>query len=676
MSELLAMTRAGRYRELERKARELGSRHPNWGFVWKALGVSLQMQGKEALSAMARAAELLPNDAEAHCNLAIALLNAGRIDEALARFRSALAIKPDFADAYAGLGAALRSRGRLGEAAASYRRVLAIQPDSAEAYSNLGDALLELGQIDEALSNCRRALQIKPDLAEAHGNLGNALLALGRVEEAVASYRRALQIRPELAEAHRNLGDALMDLGRLEQAAASYRCALQIGPERAEVRNSLANVLRSLGRFDEALANYRRALELKPDDAEAHNSLGVALRLQGRTAEAEASCRRALEINPSSAASIATLAEAQADRGQFAAAEELFRRAISIQPNLVEAWVGIARVRKMTVSDAAWLAEAQRLASQPQRPREAISLRYAIGKYFDDLQDFEQAFLHYQRANELTKLHASPYDRQRSTQTADQLIHSYDRKWLDQARIHGVASARPVFIVGMPRSGTSLAEQILASHPYVFGAGELMFWSTASATYHSSARNGEVIGSLLHKFAGDYLQLLERLSADALRVVDKMPGNFMFLGLIHAALPEARIIHMRRDPIDTCLSIYFQDFGAVLAYANDLEDLAHYYGEYRRLMSHWQSVLPENAILDVPYEGLVADQEAWSRKMLEFIALPWDPHCLEFHQTRRSVVTTSKWQVRQKISTSSVARWRNYAQHVGPLLPLLQLDPG
>jgi tetratricopeptide (TPR) repeat protein len=519
------------------------------------------------------------------------------------------------------------------------------------------------------------------DLSRQYPSSGSVWKVLGvslkmQHKDALPALQKATELLPNDAEAHSNLGIALLDAGRIDDAMASYRRALQIRPDLAEVRHSLGNVLRGLGRLDEAATSYHQAIEIKPDYADAHYSLGVVLRLQGRTAEAEASCRRALEINPNLAAAVSALAEAHADRGEFSEAEALFKRATSMQPNLTEAWVGIARLRKMTRDDAPWLAEAQRIAGQPLRPREAISLHYAIGKYFDDVQDFEQAFSHYRRANELTKPNTARYDRQRMTQDIGQLIHVLDREWVNQARTHGVASARPVLVVGMQRSGTTLAEQILASHPQAVGAGELRFWNTASAPVRSAARRSEAIGEILGKLSSDYLRLLQDLSADALRVIDKMPGNFLHLGMIHAALPNARIIHMRRNPLDTCLSIYFQDFDATFSYANDLDDLAHYYSEYVRVMAHWRAILPEDAILDVPYEGLVEDQEAWSRKMLEFVGLPWDPQCLDFERTSRSVVTASKWQVRQKISKSSVARWRNYEGHVGALLNLLQLDAG
>jgi tetratricopeptide (TPR) repeat protein len=641
MNQLVALIDAARYVELENKARELLNLQPNAAVVWQILGLALTRQGKDALQALRMAAQLLPDDAGVHNNLGNALGRLGQLDEAVA----------------------------------SYRRALLLTPDFAEAHNNLGHTLLDLGQPDNAAVSCRRAVDLKPRYAEAHDNLGCALLELGRLEDAAASYRRALEIEPGFVETRNNLGLALLELGRVDDALASYRRALEINPEFAEAHNNLGNALRGLGKLDDAVASYRRALKIKPNFAEAHCNLGIALRLQGRTTEAQASCRRALEINPQSAATIAVLADASADRGQFAEAEDLFKRAISIEPELPEAWAGIVHLRKMSQSDAAWLEQAQRIAGRSLPARREIPLRYAIGKYFDDVKDFDRAFINFRRANELTKLRRAKHDRLQLTQVVDLITQSHDPTWLKETRINAHESARPVFIVGMLRSGTTLAEQILASHPDVFAAGELTYWNTASAAYQSSAHGDPGNGTLLRKLADDYLRLLDDLSNDALRMIDKMPTNFAFLGLIHAALPNARIIHMRRNPIDTCLSIYFQHFETAVSYANDLEDLAHYYSEYLRIMKHWRRVLPKDAILDVSYEGLVNDQESWSRKMLEFIGLAWDPRCLAFHETRRTVITASKWQVRQRITSASVLRWRNYEKFLGPLLRLAELDP-
>ena len=569
LGELAAMANSGRYVDLETRARELLHAHPSSGLAWKALSVSLQMQGKDALQAMERAAQALPNDAEVHCNLGAALRGAGRLKDALASFR--------------------------------------------------------------------RAIELRPDIAQVHNNLGNVLKDLGRLQDAVKAFQRALDLKPEFAKAHNNLGIAFQDQGKLEEAAA----------------------------------HYRQALALQPDYAEAHTNLGILLRLQSRPTEAEKSCRRALTLDSNFPAAITLLAELRSDQGEFAAAEELFNRAILLAPESAEAWAAIAGLRRMTSSDAGWLAQAQRLAEHGAVPRREMGLRYAIGKYFDDVGNFEEAFHSYRRANELAKLLRPEHDRQQLTKAVDLIIDSFDRDWLHRARVDSSGSMCPVFIVGMPRSGTTLAEQILASHAEVFGAGELPFWATAMS--HAAARNdGEIRQNALRELGDQYLKLLRDSSNGLPRVVDKMPANFLYLGLIHAALPKAKIIHMRRNPIDTCLSIYFQNFGIFHSYANDLDDLAHYYSQYSRLMDHWRQTLPAEAILDLSYEELVADPEAWSRKMVDFIGLSWDASCLEFHQTSRTVSTFSKWQARQRINAASVERWRNYGKFVGPLLSLAE----
>jgi tetratricopeptide (TPR) repeat protein len=601
---LLAMLEAARHEDLEYAARALLEQHPDSGALWQLLGASQRARDIDALPALRRAAELLPADPVAHHNLANALCGAGRLEEAIA----------------------------------SYHRALELNPGFAQAHQNLGHALADSGCMQEAAECYRRAVEIHPGFAAAWHSLGNAQRSLGRLNAAAASHRRALEIEPGLVAAHHGLGIVLRDLDRL----------------------------------DEAVDSYRRALALEPLDAELHRSLGLALRLSGRTAQAEQSCRRALELDPSSAATLVVLAESHADRGGFLEAEALYRRAVALEPDSPEAWAGLARLRPMTPADAQWLAEARRIADSGLPPRREVPLRYAIGKYFDDTQDYAQAFGHFHRANELTKSYRAPHDREALRRSVDALIERHDHRWLHgqrgAVRAREAASMGPVFIIGMLRSGTSLAEQILASHPLVFGAGELSFWSRAAARPWPAGEPGE---RELAALADEYLRLLEGLSHGAQRVIDKMPANFLHLGLIHAALPDARVIHMQRDPIDTCLSIYFQHFEGTHSYATDLGDLAHAYGEYRRLMQHWRQLLPAEILLEVPYEALISEPETWSRRMLAFIGLDWDPRCLEFERTERTVITASKWQVRQKISTAGVARWRHYERFIEPLLARL-----
>jgi tetratricopeptide (TPR) repeat protein len=401
--------------------------------------------------------------------------------------------------------------------------------------------------------------------------------------------------------------------------------------------------------------------------------LGAVERQQGRLAAAQASCRAALSIDATVVAASALLGELLADQGQFAEAIALFEHVLALDPDFAFAYFSIATHRKMTRDDAAWLAGVERLLAKRVPLRHEISLRYALGKYFDDVKQYDAAFDSYRQANELTKRYGALYDRPKFEQRVSHVIQRFDPVFMSESPAAGNPSPRPVFIVGMPRSGTSLSEQILASHPEVFGAGELIFWQSRLVAYlgETDQRRGDP--AEIPGMARQYLERLNELS-DAPRVVDKMPLNFMNLGLIHAAFPQAKIIHLRRDPIDTCLSIYFQYFNHQHRYANDLDSLAHFYGQYLRVMEHWRALLPATTLLEVPYDQLVNDQELWSRRMVEFIGLPWDPRCLDFHRTERTVITLSKWQVRQKIHTGSSGRWRHYERHVGPLLRLIDAN--
>ena len=587
---------------------------------------------------------------------------------------AAVRCQPDDAAAQVNAANALARAGRLSEAAAGYLNALALQPDFVEAHANLSGVFLEQGRADQAVASCARALAIQPDFAPAHQTLAQARLSQGRFDEAAEHARRAVAINAEFAEAHNTLGNALIKLARLEEALASFRRAISLKPDFVEAHMNLGRALRSIGHLDLAAAGYQRVLEGDPEFAPAHAELATVLRLQRRSQESERSARRAMSIDPKSTAALAVLAELRADAGQFAQAEQLHRRIISQDENALESWAALARLRRMTAADGEWRAAAERLLEAPWPARRELPLRYAIAKYFDDLRDFDRAFAHYQRANALSAQCAPPHDRAALTRTVDLIIRAQDRSWMERRHSTGDFSERPVFIVGMLRSGTTLAEQILASHPQVFGAGELTFFGaeTAAAFASAAAAGGglDFTEAELRRLAAGYLDLLQRLSSGAARVIDKFPTNFFLLGLIRTVLPRARIIHMQRDPRDTCLSIYFQQFEAANAYANDLQDLAHYYGEYQRLMRHWCNTLPTDALLHVPYERLVAEPEAWTRRMLEFAGLPWDARCLDFHRTERTVVTASRWQVRQAMSTSSVGRWRNYRQHLGPLAAL------
>jgi len=610
-NQLAALFNAGSYAAVERQAHLLLERQPDSGFAWKILSASLLMQGKDALFALQKTTRFLPDDAEA----------------------------------YYSLGNTLRKFGRTDEAEASYKRALQIRPDYAAVHSNMGNLVLAQGRLDEAEISYRRALQARPDCAEMHYNLGNIIRVQGRFDEAEVSYRRALQIRPDYAETCNNLGTLLQDMGRLVEAEASYRGALQAKPDYAEAYNNLGNVLLDVSRMDEAEASFRRALEVKPDYPDAIYNLGGCLMNQGRLDEAEA---RYLEL--------------QKTKSRF-----------------VEGSFAIAQLRKVKFSDANFAAliavdEAARSGAAPLMDKEAIFLHFALGKSYDDLGDHAKAFPHFIEGCKLKRA-TLDYDPSKTTRHFDSIMRNFDASTINRLRDGGDPSHLPIFVLGMPRSGTTLTEQIIASHPEVHGAGELPDLMAIAQRNIAAATFPDNLCQLdqaqLTAWGAEYVASLQRHAPDARHITDKMPANFQAVGLIHLMLPHAKIIHVNRNPVDTCLSCFSTLFKHGQEFTYDLSELGQYYFDYVRLMEHWRNVLPEWAFLDVQYEDIVVDQEGQARRLIEHCGLEWNDACLDFYKNQRAVRTASVAQVRQPIYKSSVERWRKYEKFLGPLLDAL-----
>jgi tetratricopeptide (TPR) repeat protein len=499
---------------------------------------------------------------------------------------------------------------------------------------------------------------------------GNQAFAKRAYSEAVEIYQDLLELDPRSAEALHNLGSALARLGLLSDAEGYLRQAINIRPEFAEAHCTLGIVLHSKGENTESEIWLRRALKLKPNYLEARTHHGMSLLALGRLQEAKSRFAKVLKVAPRDAGTIFLLGQIARMEGRFAEAESHYKRALKINPKMPNALAALAGTRKMTASDAAWLASAQTIANSGIEPLEEADLRFAMGKYCDDVGDFAQAFENYQCANQLAKSIAEPYERDERSHFVGDMIRIYSQAAISTVREGTSVSTKPVFVVGMPRSGTSLAEQIIASHPAAKGVGELGFMDDKMMARGSELRRGLLGDSTKKHLADTYLCNLEARGGDASRIVDKALVNSDYLGAIYSTFPNARIIYMQRNPIDTCLSCYFQYFSPAMNFTMDLSDLTHYFKEHQRLMAHWRAVLPPGSILDVPYSELVADQEGWTRKILNFLGLEWDQRCLDFHITERQVVTASTWQVRQKIYKGSVARWRNYERFIGPLLSL------
>jgi len=528
--------------------------------------------------------------------------------------------------------------GELQAAEKGYRQVLQVNPRQSDALHLLGVIAQQVGRHDAAIDCISRAIAENSRVAAFHGNLGTAYDSAGRFDEAIASYRRAIELDPAYADGHHNLGIILKQLEKFDEAAGCFRRVIQLQPDFVDAHNNLGAVLAKQDQFSAAESALLRALELAPNHAEAHRNLGNLRSQQGRHDEAVAHLQRALEINPGYASAMTTLAGfkrySEADRDEIKRLEEV--------------------------------------SSGKQIPREdACNIHFALGKMYDDIGRWDDAFEHYRVANRLSDRH---FNRESVVTGTDALIAANTPALFSAKANLGRRSDLPVFVVGMPRSGTSLVEQILASHGSVFGAGELTELGAIASALPSEVGSGRRDPSCLSRITGDcakaladrYLDNLRQLDAEAIRIVDKMPTNFWHLGLVAVLLPDAKIVHCRRHPLDVCLSCYFQSFSSRIDYAYDLRNLGAYYRQYERLMAHWRAVLPLE-IFDVDYSQLVSHQEAVTRRLLDFCELQWDADCLEFHANKRVVHTASSWQVRQPIYTRSVDRWRHYEKHLGPL---------
>ena len=573
-----------------------------------AAAVGLHRAGRlaEAERAYRRILQIQPDHADSLHLLGLLALQAGYLDDARHWVEAALAQKDGSADFHASLGDILRLQGKMAAAADSFRRVLVLRPDSADGWNRLGLALREVGAQANAVAALRRSAALSPGSAPAHNNLG---LMLG--EAGGAGFRAAILCDPAMAEAYANLGT-------LPGEGKASRRALALQPHSAAGWYALAV---GLAAADEALAACRAALVCQPNQGRAHNLAGL-MRVQG---------------------------------GDLAGAARSYRRALACEPDPAF-YANLADVSRFGSDD---LAALERLVAEGEA---RIPLHFALGKAYGDCGQGERSFHHYVRGNALKRATLA-YDEAAALAAMARAEQFFSAERLKRLGGQGDADEAPIFILGMPRSGSTLIEQILASHACVHGGDERPDFP-----------------ELLHSFDGEDYRALGRaygargraLAPGALRVTDKLPGNFLHAGAIHLALPKARIIHSRRNPADTCLSCFTKLFRGEQAFTYDLGELGRYYRAYARLMAHWRAVLPAHAFLEVDYEALVADPEAQTRRLLAHCGLDWDPACLDFHQTRRDVRTASAAQVRRPLYGDSIGRWRRYGALLEPLLSELE----
>lgn len=570
------------------------------------------------------------------------------------------------------LGVAQHARGEHAAAVASFRRALKLAPSLAEAHNHLGRSLNNLGEIDAAERAFRDALALRPDDAGWHNNLGHVLRAQGRLDAAAAAFAAALGIEPEFARAHQNLGTVRNAQGRFEEAVDCFRRGLALAPNDAAGWTNLGDLLHVLEQDDEAIDAYRRAIAVDARYADAHAGLGSLFQGRSRLPEAEAAYRGALAQAPAHGTALAGLAGIMEIRGRAAEALAFIEPALAEQPANEALVIARARLLRRLDRHAEAIAALEALLARGEdglAPRARV--HFVLGNLHDDLGRHAQAFEHFRRAHAARR---PMFDPVTFTGGVESLIEYFTPATLAALPRSGVTSEQPVFIVGMPRSGTSLVEQILAAHSAVHACGERTEIYALARTL--GARLGsplpypdclrDVSAAQLTELAVGYLAGAGA-PPTALRITDKLPANFLNLGLIELLLPNARVIHCRRHPLDTALSCYFQHFASrALAFADRLEHIGVYMRLYRRIMAHWRSVA-RLAVLDVDYEELVAHPEEVSRRMISFLGLEWEPACLRFHELDRLVVTASYAQVREPVYRRSVGRYRDYEPWLAPL---------
>lgn len=619
---------------------------PDLADVHSLAGLALHELGRsaEGLPCQDNALSLNPHGHNYHLRRGLILQALGRRTEAEGDYKAAASAAPTDPAPWINLAALYNEMGNPQAGVQAARAALDLAPNSDAAWNNYAQAIGKQGDFPAAEAALRRAIAINPNLAEAWHNLADAVRAQGRGAESEPHYQRALSLDPRLKAAWVNLGNYYVQVGRSLEARHAYQQAIAIDPDYPEASINLAGLLTESGEEEEAVALLQGLRAQGKATADHLSALAYALRAQDRVDEAVALLREIGEPSTHTA---------------------------------VEAWAQLALARKELLPEAIGYVQEWLRRHGPAAPHNyRVAMHITLGQLLDRAGRYREAFAAAQTGKALKG--------ERSDPAAEQALATVIERTFTAQRLRRPPSglldeSRPVFIVGMPRSGTTLLEQMLSSHPAIHGAGEVeemgrivneLRGGQAQDAAGWPRRAVELDDASLQALALRYVHVAASGAGSALRITDKMPHNFVNLGLITLLFPQSRVIHIRRDPRDTCLSIFFHHFVGHHPYANHLEDLAHHYLFYRRLMAHWRAVLPL-PLLEVSYEDLTAAPEAEARRILDFLELPWDPGVLQFYANRRAALTSSRFQVREPIHRRAAGRWQHYASELAPLSAIL-----
>lgn len=578
----------------------------------------------EAIKILKKTTALAPKNVNAWTNLGVAFQQAERIADAKMAYQKALALNPKSANVLNNLGTLAKNSDELASAYEYFEKALGVDPNSFEAQSNLGNILGEIRRFEEAEASFKKAIKLKPNSGLAYNNLANILVEQERLEEAEANYKQAININPGFADAYNNLGNLYGELGILEEAETNLKQAIILNPNSANAYQNLGNILGEQAKFEEAEVNFKRAIALKPDFASAYCNLGILLQSLGRSKEAE----------------------------------EHFEQATILQPDFAEAHRHLSSIKKFDAFDRRYTKIKELYLDKSISEEQRCNINFALAKAHEDLEEFDQAYAHYNEGNSLRKKLLG-YNPIQDIELFEMIKAHHQEIKENSIKLDDLSSdIIPIFIVGMPRSGTTLIEQIISSHWQITGAGELPFLNLLGqdiATGFFKACNDDLI-----QFRNNYLTRLKNLSNGNSIVTDKMPHNFRYVGLLCAAFPEAKIVHVKREPAAVCWGNYKQYFTSKnLKYSNDLNDIVNYYKLYSELMHFWESSVGHR-IYEINYDRLTVNQESEIRQLIDHLGLDWDKKCLSPQRNNRRVATSSNVQVREEIYQGSSRQWEKY----------------
>ena len=671
--------KAGRLQQAEQLAGQIVGLRSDHAGAWQLLAVIANQAGNHevALERMARAIKQDPRVSQFYANRAEMNRQAGHLDRAIADAEQAIKLDASSAQAHSNLGVALYDQGELDRAETCQKTALKKLGRFPQALNNLGSIHRDRKDRPRAERYYRQALDIDPAYLEAANNLGAILAELDRPEESIRVLLDVVRAQPAYGEAHSNLGNAFVTLEDYGRAETAYKEALRLRPESPEGIEGLARCAQENRHYDAALKLVEQAIQRHPERAQPWSIRGGIRSDQAFPQAALEAYDQAIALDADLPGPWVGKGHVLLEEGHLDQAEAAFLHAQQMDPESLGIRLALTQCRKTREGDDNLAALQERAGELSQLSQSsAIPLNFALGKCYEDLKQYDRAFGHFMEGCRLKRQRVH-YSADNQDALADNIRAIFTPERMASLAGSGDDSEVPIFVVGMPRSGTTLTETIIASHPDVYGAGELPDLLQLAALPAGDGDPGYPINCTnlspehLAELGQRYVAQVRQRAPEARHITDKMPANFQAVGLIHLMLPNAKIIHIQRNPVDTCVSAYTKLFNRSQYQSYDMTELGRYYRAYLEIMAHWRAVMPSSSFYELQYEDLVAHQEEQSRKLIEFCGLPWDDACLSPHRTERNVKTASVTQVREPVYTSSVERWRRYENHLGPLLEAL-----